>query len=115
MRIGFLVTMLFLATACASTQVATTKRPAPDMSLKRVWDRLGEPPQTQVIANKEDGKDSCHQPWKGFIPYYRVFERDTQRLDEGFADEAEYPRQQQRWLQAFPSNQNREVDVRIHR
>jgi hypothetical protein len=75
------------------------------------WQR--GPKQTQFISNKWVGKYSLHEPWKGFIPYYVVFGRDTQLLEQWFADEAEYARQQQLWLQAFPPPQRHEVDVRV--
>ena len=58
-------------------------------------------------------KYSLHEPWKGFIPYYMVFGRDAQALEQWFADEAEDTRQQQLWLQAMPPTQRQEVDVRI--
>ena len=76
---------------------------------------LGEPSQTQFIANKWVWKYTLHQPWKGFIPYYLVFASETQMLDGWFADEAEYTRQQQLWLQAFPPPQRHQVDINIHR
>jgi hypothetical protein len=34
-------------------------------------------------------------------------------LEQWFADEAEYMRQQQLWLQAIPSTQRHKVDVHI--
>jgi hypothetical protein len=77
---------------------------------------LGEPSQTQFISDKWVWKYSLHEPWKGFIPYYMVFSRESQRLEQWFADEAEYVRQQQVWLQAMPPTQRQrhEIDVRIN-
>jgi hypothetical protein len=74
---------------------------------------LGDPSQTQFISNKWVWKYSLHEPWKGFIPYYLVFSRDSQVLEQWFADEAKYMRQRQLWLQAIPPTQKHKVDVRI--
>jgi hypothetical protein len=38
-----------------------------------------------------------------------VADSNFNKLDEWFADEAEYMRQQQLWLQAFPPTQKHEI------
>lgn len=114
MRIGILVARCFLVTAC-TTKVSNTNQLSPGMSPTQVRAILGEPSQTQFVADKWVWKYSLHQPWKGFIPYYLIFGRENPTLAEWFADEAEYMRQQQLWLQAFPPTQKHEVDVRIRR
>lgn len=38
---------------------------------------LGEPSQTQFIANEWVWKYSLLEPWKGFIPYYLVFSQEN--------------------------------------
>ncbi|ARV17771.1 hypothetical protein AEP_00812 [Curvibacter sp. AEP1-3] len=93
--------------------VVKTNQLAPGMKSAEVKAVLGEPSQTQFISNKWIWKYSLHQTWKGFIPYYLVFNRDTQTLEQWFADEAEYAREQQMWLQAMPSNQKIELDVKV--
>jgi len=83
------------------------------MTQSQVKAIMGEPTQTQFVSNKWVWKYSLHQAWKGFVPYYLVFGKDSQVLEQWFADEAEYMRQQQLWLQAFPPTQSHEVDITI--
>jgi len=108
----------FLLAGCAGTggglgSISKTNQLTPGMKPNEVRDVLGDPSQTQFISNKWIWKYSLHEPWKGFIPYYLVFNQDTQTLEQWFANEAEYLRQQQLWLQAFPPTQKHEVDVII--
>ena len=107
--------MFLFCTACTPTQVSSTNQLSPGMSPARVRDIMGEPSQTQFVANKWVWKYSLHQPWKGFIPYYLFFGSESQALEGWVADEAEYVRQQQLWMQAFPPTQRSTVDVRIRR
>ena len=74
---------------------------------------LGSPSQTQFIAEKWVWKYSLHQVWKGFVPYYLIFGKDDNKLKSWYADEAEYMRMQQLWLQAIPPTQKYEVDVKV--
>jgi len=117
--IASVVVPLSLALAgCAGTggglgSVSKTNQLAPGMGTADVRAVLGEPSQTQFVSNKWVWKYSLHEPWKGFVPYYLVFGRESQKLEEWFADEAEYTRQQQLWLQAMPPTQKHEIDVRV--
>lgn len=116
----FIIVLFALLTACATGtggigSVSKTNQLAPGMKPAEVKTILGEPSQTQFIANKWVWKYSLQEPWKGWIPYYLVFNRDSQVLEQWFADEAEYTRQQQLWLQAMPPTQKQEVDVHIKR
>lgn len=109
---------LFLLSGCAGTggglgSISKTNQLSPGMKPAEVRMVLGEPSQTQFISDKWVWKYSLHEPWKGFIPYYMVFGRESQSLEKWFPDEAEYMRQQQLWLQAIPPTQRHEVDVRI--
>jgi hypothetical protein len=85
--------------------VSRTNQLAPDMSPNEVKALLGEPTQTQFSANKWVWEYSLHQYWKGWIPYYLVFDNTTQKLETWYADEREYLRNQQLWLQAFAVTQ----------
>jgi len=110
--------VLLVHVGCAGSggglgSVSKTNQLSPGMKPAEVRAVLGEPSQTQFVANKWVWKYSLHEPWKGFIPYYMVFGRNSQALEQWFADEAEYIRQQRLWLQAFPPPQRHEVDVRI--
>lgn len=110
--------LLFFLSGCAGSggglgSVSKTNQLSPGMKAADVKSVLGEPSQTQFISNKWVWKYSLHEMWKGYIPYYMVFDRESQTLEQWFADEAEYTRQQQLWLQAMPPTQRQEIDVRI--
>lgn len=107
-----------LCFGCAGTggglgSVAKTNQLMPGMTLTQVQGILGDPSQTQFIAEKLIWKYSLHEPWKGWVPYYLVFDKDVRQLQAWYADEAEYLRQQKLWLQAFPPTQKRDVDINI--
>ena len=108
---------LFIS-GCAGTggglgSISKTNQLTPGMSPSEVKSVLGEASQTQFIANKWVWKYSLHQYWKGWVPYYLVFGKESQKLEAWYANEAEYMQQQQLWLQAFPPTQKHEVDVNI--
>ena len=109
-------TALFLLaytdTQAGMRSVSKTNQLAPGMSTEQVRAILGEPKQTEFIADKWVWKYSLHQAWKGFIPYYLVFDKEKQVLQSWYADEAEYMRQQQLWLQAIPPKQEVEVTIK---
>jgi hypothetical protein len=107
-----------LICGCAGTggglgSISKTNHLSPGMTTNEVKTVLGEPSQTQFVANKWVWKYSFHQYFKGWVPYYLVFGKETQKLEEWYANEAEYLQQQQLWLQAFPPKQKYEVDVNI--
>lgn len=113
--------MSLMLTACF-TQVGTTNQLAPGMSAAQVRSQMGEPSQTQFVADKWVWKYSLHQPWKGFIPYYLVFGKDSQQLEGWVANEAEYVQQQQLWMQTwsqlnqtFPPTQKHKYEIKIKR
>ena len=110
--------LLLLLPACF-TQVSSTNRLAPGMSAAQVRNMMGEPSQTQFIADKWVWKYSLHQPWKGFIPYYLVFGSESQQLEGWVANEQEYMQQQALWLatwnqlnRQFPPKQKIEVKIK---
>ena len=74
---------------------------------------LGQPTQTEFVANKLVWKYQLHQMWVGWLPYYVVFDKDTQKVGSWYANEEEYYRNQQLWLQAFPPTQKHEVDIHL--
>jgi hypothetical protein len=120
MKIKSIILLSLLFTfigGCAGTggglgSVSITNQLTPGMTTNEVKEILGEPSQTQFIADKWIWKYSLHQYWKGYIPYYLVFNKETQKLESWYADEAEYQRQQQLWLQAFPPKQKIEIDIK---
>jgi hypothetical protein len=121
-RTGIVFASLLLFTSGCFTQVGVTNRLAPGMSGAQVQNIMGPPSQTQFVADKWVWKYSLHQPWKGFVPYYLVFNKDSQALEGWVANEAEYQQQQILWMQTwnqlnqtFPPKQKSKVEVIIKR
>ena len=95
--------VLFHLSGCAGSggglgSISKTNQLSPGMKPSEVRMVLGEPSQTEFFSEKWVWKYSLHEPWKGFTPYYMVFGRESQSLEQWFPDEAEYIRQQQLWL-----------------
>lgn len=114
----FLFTTFLLLGGCAGTggsfgSVSKTNQLMPGMTPSQVKEILGEPSQSQFVADKWVWKYSLHEYWKGWIPYYLVFGKESQKLDSWYANEAEYMQQQQLWLQAMPPPQKHEVDIKV--
>ena len=107
------VILTFLFSGCAGTgglgSISKTNNLEPGLSTTEVKRVLGEPSQTQFIGNKLIWKYSLHQPWKGWVPYYLAFGKETKKLEGWYASEEEYMRNQQLWLQAFPPTQNMNI------
>ena len=117
-----LLAFLILAflNGCAGTggglgSISKTNRLTPGMKPNEVKAVLGEPLQTQFVANKWVWKYSLHEPWKGWVPYYLAFGKESKILEEWYADEQEYMQQQELWMQAFSPVpvQRYEVDVTV--
>ncbi len=108
---------LILFTGCAGLgSVKKTNDLIPGMDIREVKRIMGEPSQTQFIANKFVLKYNLHQYFKGWVPYYLAFDRDTLKLETWYADEAEYYRDQQLWIEAMPKqvNVNETVQGTVH-
>ncbi len=116
-KVAITVSLLFVG-GCAGTggglgSISKTNQLIPGMSPNEVKILLGEPSQSQFVAEKWVWKYSLHEYWKGFVPYYLVFSKDNPTLRQWYADEAEYLRQQQLWLQAMPPTQRHEIQLDI--
>ncbi|OQY06194.1 MAG: hypothetical protein B6I22_06040 [Desulfobacteraceae bacterium 4572_123] len=85
--------------------IEKTNQLSPGMSHKEVLGILGKPKSTQFVGDKVTLKYSLHQEWKGFVPYYLVFDKKTARLVSWYADEAEYQRNQMMWMQTLQAFQ----------
>lgn len=101
-----MLAVVSLLLGCAGTggglgSVEKTKHLAVGMKTSQVVALLGEPLESQAGPNKLIWKYSLHEYWKGFVPYYLVFERSSGRLRSWYANEAEYARQQELWLRAL--------------
>lgn len=114
MRKAICLLLLVVMSGCATLgSVKKTNQLYTGMTVAEVRQTLGQPSQTQFIGNKLIWRYNLHQYWKGFVPYYLVFDKDTQKLDSWYADEEEYYRNQKLWLHAFPPTQKHEVDLEI--
>jgi hypothetical protein len=107
---AILTLTLLLMVGCAT--VSQTNSLQPGIQPEQARAVLGEPSQTQFVADKWIWKYRLHQMYKGFVPYYLIFDAKTHQLQAWYADEAEYMRQQQLRLQALPPTQNVDVTIR---
>lgn len=110
--------ILSLINGCAGTggglgSISKTNQLRPGMTPTQVKVILGDPLQTQFIADRWVWKYSLHEFWKGWIPYYLVFNNDSHKLESWYANESEYMRQQQLWLQAMPPTQRNELNIKV--
>ena len=108
---------LFIS-GCAGTggglgSISKTNQLVPGMSPAEVKNILGEASQTEFIGNKWVWKYSLHQIGKGFVPFYLVFGKENPKLESWYANEDEYIRQQELWLQAFPPTEKHKIEVKI--
>ena len=118
LRILLLSMLVLTVGGCAGTggglgSSSKTNQLAPGMDPGDVKAILGEPSQSQFLGDKWIWKYSLHQYWKGFVPYYLVFSKENSKLTEWYADESEYQRQQQLWLQAMPATQRHEIELNV--
>jgi len=99
--------LLVLALAsCAGTggglgSVAKTAQLAEGMKPAEVLKVLGEPSQVHKVGGHVVWKYSLHEYWKGYVPYYLVFDGNGKKLQSWYADEQEYQRQQSLWINAL--------------
>jgi len=99
--------LLVLAIAsCAGTggglgSVAKTQQLAQGMKPAEVLRVLGEPSQVQQVGGHVVWKYSLHEYWKGYVPYYLVFDGNGKKLQSWYADEQEYQQQQSLWIKAL--------------
>ncbi len=93
--------------------ISRTTKLSHGMSTTEVVALLGNPSSSEFISDKLIWNYSLHQPWKGWVPYHLVFNKESLKLESWYANEEEYYRQQQLWLQAFPPSQKYDVDLKI--
>jgi len=98
--------LVLVAWGCAGTSlemnsVEKTGQLYPGMMHPDVVKLLGKPKSVQFVGDKVILKYSLHEYWKGWVPYYMVFEKRTGKLQEWYADEAEYQRNQAMWMSMF--------------
>ncbi len=95
--------------------ISKTNELSPGMTSSQVKAILGEPSQTQFIGDKWVWKYLLQQDSKALVPYYLILGKESQSLQEWYADEEEYLRQRQLWLQEFPPTQRQEIDLNVRR
>ena len=66
----------------------------PGMSSEEVIQILGQPNSSQMTDDKWVLKYSLHEKWKGNVPYYMVFNKESKQLETWYENEAEYQRNQ---------------------
>lgn len=98
--------LVVLFSGCAGAplefnSVEKTKQLYPGMMHPDVVKILGKPKTVQFVGDKVILKYGLHEYWKGWVPYYVVFEKKTGKLKEWYADEAEYQRNQAMWMEVF--------------
>lgn len=114
-----LITLAVFLSGCAVFgTMERTNSLSPGMTIAETKKILGQPSQTQFTVDKLVLKYNLHQYFKGWVPCYLVFNRKTQKLESWFADEQEYYRTQQLWIETMPKqvdvNQNIHVQGNIH-
>ena len=104
-RILPIILFTIILSGCAGMQtkelntVQKTNQLSPGMSYKGVVQLLGQPQSSQFVADKWVLKYSLHEPQRGWVPYYLLFDKKTKRLASWYVDEEEYRRDQQMRMQ----------------
>ena len=102
--------IVFVLTGCAGTSLEInsmerTNQLAPGMTFPEVVQILGKPKSSEFKADKWVLKYSLHQYWKGWVPFYVVFDKRTKKVVTWFVDEEEYVRNQMMWMEAMKAMQ----------
>jgi hypothetical protein len=103
-RSAIVVLSLWTAAACASmgmNSVQKLNQLSPGMSSEEVEAILGEPASSELTKDKLVQKYSLHENWKGFVPYFMVFDKDSRQLEAWYEDEEGYQRSQQQMGETF--------------
>ena len=111
MRLKYIYCVLFSATilaltGCAgqSVQLNTIEKVnnlSPGMKFQEVVVVLGEPKSSSFVGDMWVLKYSLHEYWKGWVPFYVAFDKKTKEVVSWYVDEAEYQRNQQKWMEIY--------------
>jgi hypothetical protein len=90
----------FVLGGCAGAgSAAKTQQLTPGMHPEQVRALLGDPTQTQFLDNKLVWRYQLHDTTRDWVPYYLVFNSQTQELEGWFVNEAEYQQMRaRRWF-----------------
>ena len=97
------VAVLCVGAACSAlgmNSVQKLDQLSPGMDSSQVAGILGEPKSSEMQGDQFVLQYTLHENWRGFVPYYFVFDKDTGRLETWYEDEAEYQRMQQQMAAA---------------
>jgi len=106
-KILFLAIFCIVVAGCASLDnlkavtVDKTLELTPGMHHEKVISILGKPKTVQFIGDKVVLKYKLLEYYKGFVPYYMIFEKKSAKLISWYADEAEFQRNQMMWMNAW--------------
>jgi len=95
---------LFLSLGCASLGMNSVQRLnqlSPGMTSDEVVEILGEPQSSEMTADNWVLKYTLHENWKGHVPYFIVFDKETRKLLAWHEDEEGYQRNQQQLGETF--------------
>ena len=121
---SLLLTCLLLVPACTyHTNVRVTKNLAPGMTTEQVRAVMGgDPASTSFQSDHLIWKYTLAQPWVGNVPYYLIFNRETEQLEGWAANDAELRRNQQSLFQTwgmlnrtFPPTQKSKITIKRKR
>ena len=110
-RILPIILFTIILSGCAGIQTKElntaekTNQLSPGMSYEEVIHLLGQPKSSQFVADKWVLKYSLHDPQRGWVPYYLLFDKKTKRLASWYVDEQEYRRDQQMRMQTKRATQ----------
>lgn len=107
MKRGFslsLIGVVWLLVGCASmgmNSVQKLQQLSPGMTDAEVQEILGAPKSSQMTEEKWVLKYTLHENWKGFVPYFVVFDKDSRRLEAWYEDEEGYQQAQAQMGETF--------------
>ncbi len=81
---ALILCLSFFVSGCASLgtiSMSKTNRLSIGMTMPEVQKVLGNPSRTELVGDKTVWRYYLHQYCVGFVPYYLVFDKNTQKLD----------------------------------
>jgi outer membrane protein assembly factor BamE (lipoprotein component of BamABCDE complex) len=104
-KIVSIIFSMIILSGCAGMRtkelntVQKTNQLSPGMSYEEVVQLLGQPKSSQFVDDKWVLKYTLHEPQRGWVPYYLLFDKKKKRLASWYLDEEEYQRTQQMRMQ----------------
>lgn len=101
---AILMGAVLLSSGCAAmgmNSVQKLQQLSPGMTDTQVREILGDPKSSEMAGEKWVLKYTLHENWKGFVPYFVVFDGGTRRLEGWFEDEEGYQQMQAEMGETF--------------